>query len=124
MLHVASGGGDLPALDIGDDGEQAPEVLAQIVDDIDNSMVTDEAVRGSNEVAVHVQSTGECSTGEETLQIFREQALLLLCMSGLSGMPQITLPMAEVHGAPLGLSLMGPRGSDKRLIDIAVDLLG
>lgn len=78
MLHVASGGGDLPAFDIGDDGEQAPEVLAQIVDDIDNSMVTDEAVRGSNEVAVHVQSTGECSTGEETLQVFPSSGVTII----------------------------------------------
>ena len=61
---------------------------------------------------------------QDTLQIFREQALLLLCLSGLTGLPQITLPMAEVYGAPLGLSLMGPRGSDKRLIELAVGIMG
>ena len=61
---------------------------------------------------------------EETLQAYREQALLLLCLSGCSGLPQITMPMIEVYGAPMGLSLMGPRGSDKRLIDIAVGILG
>ena len=55
----------------------------------------------------------------DTLQAFRDHAIQLLCLSGLSGLPQITLPMAEVYGAPLGLSLMGPRGSDKRLIEIA-----
>lgn len=64
------------------------------------------------------------SEPEETLQAFREQALMLLCLSGNSGLPQITLPLAEVYGAPLGLSLIGPRGSDKRLIQIALDMLG
>jgi len=43
----------------------------------------------------------------------------LLCLSGLSGLPQITLPLAQVHNAPLGISIMGPRGSDKRLIGLA-----
>ncbi len=61
---------------------------------------------------------------EDTLQAFREQALVLLCLSGLSGLPQITLPLAEVYDAPLGVSLIGPRGSDRRLIDIAVGILG
>ncbi|MEP1209618.1 MAG: amidase [Rhizobiaceae bacterium] len=64
------------------------------------------------------------SESEETLQAFREQALMLLCLSGNSGLPQITLPLAEVHGAPLGLSMIGPRGSDKRLIAIAKGILG
>lgn len=61
---------------------------------------------------------------QETLQAFREQAIMLLCLSGLSGLPQITLPLAEVYGAPMGVSLIGPRGSDQRLIDIAVKMLG
>ena len=32
----------------------------------------------------------------------------LLCWSGLSGFPQITLPLGEVDGAPFGISLLGP----------------
>ena len=64
------------------------------------------------------------SESEDTLQAFREQALMLLCLSGNSGLPQITLPLAEVYGAPMGVSLMGPRGSDKRLIDMAVEIMG
>lgn len=61
---------------------------------------------------------------EDTLQAFREQALMLLCLSGLSGLPQITLPLAQVYGAPLGVSLIGPRGSDRRLVDLAVKIMG
>ncbi len=64
------------------------------------------------------------SDPDESLQEFREKALVLLCLSGLSGLPQITLPLAQVHGAPLGISLMGPRGSDRRLIEIARQMLG
>jgi len=63
------------------------------------------------------------SESKDTLQAFREQALRLLCLSGLSGLPQITLPLAEVYGAPLGVSMIGPRGSDKRLIKIAAGIL-
>ncbi len=63
------------------------------------------------------------SEDHDTLQAFREQALMLLCVSGLSGLPQITLPLAQVHGAPLGVSLIGPRNSDKRLIAVAQAIL-
>ncbi|MEN0039944.1 MAG: amidase [Pseudomonadota bacterium] len=60
---------------------------------------------------------------EETLQAFRERALRLLCLSGNSGLPQITLPLATVYDAPLGVSIIGPRGSDRRLVRIAEALV-
>ena len=59
----------------------------------------------------------------ESLQEFREKALELLCVSGLSGFPQITLPLAQVYGAPLGISLLGPAGSDQRLIGLAAQIM-
>ena len=52
----------------------------------------------------------------DNLQAWRERALRLLCLSGLSGFPQITLPLGRVDGAPFGLSLLGPAGSDLRLV--------
>ncbi|MEM8750375.1 MAG: amidase [Pseudomonadota bacterium] len=64
------------------------------------------------------------ASSDAELQDFREKALVLLCLSGLSGLPQITLPLAEVHNAPMGVSLMGPRGSDSRLVAIAEAMLG
>jgi amidase len=57
--------------------------------------------------------------GFDDLQAFRERALRLLCLSGLSGFPQITLPLGQVHGAPFALSLLGPAGSDRALIGLA-----
>ncbi|QND53949.1 amidase [Phyllobacterium sp. 628] len=62
------------------------------------------------------------STFEE-LQTYRERALKLLCLSGLSGFPQITLPLGEVHGAPFGISLLGPMGSDSALIRLSATIL-
>jgi amidase len=40
----------------------------------------------------------------------------MLCVAGLSGFPQISLPLGQRLGAPLGLSLLGPAGSDMRLV--------
>lgn len=55
------------------------------------------------------------STPEE-FGMFRERAIRLLCWSGLSGFPQISLPLGQVGGAPFGISLLGPAGSDLALI--------
>ncbi|APH73674.1 amidase [Aquibium oceanicum] len=60
----------------------------------------------------------------DDLQTYRERALRLLCLSGLSGFPQITLPLGTVDGAPFGISLLGPAGSDMALIGMGRALLG
>ena len=52
------------------------------------------------------------SATPEALQAYRERALHLLCLAGLSGFPQIRLPLGSVHGAPFGISLLGPPDSD------------
>jgi amidase len=59
----------------------------------------------------------------DEIQIYRERALRLLCLSGLSGFPQITIPLGTVHGAPFGISLLGPAGSDMALIQLARNIL-
>lgn len=56
------------------------------------------------------------SGSHDELLAYRERALMLLCLSGLSGFPQITLPIGTVDDAPFGLSLLGPAGSDLALI--------
>ncbi len=50
---------------------------------------------------------------------FRTRALNGLCPAGLAGLPQISMPLGEAVGAPVGLSLIGPRGADEKLIDLA-----
>lgn len=59
----------------------------------------------------------------EDLQAYRERALRLLCLSSLSGFPQITLPLGKVHDAPLGISMIGPKGSDRALLQLGQAIL-
>ena len=59
----------------------------------------------------------------EQFQAYRERALHLLCLAGLSGFPQITLPLGGIDGAPFGLSLLGPSGSDVALIRLGRRIL-
>jgi amidase len=53
---------------------------------------------------------------------FRDQALSILCPAGLARLPQITLPVMEFNGAPLGLSLVGPPGQDEYLLQTALSV--
>jgi amidase len=59
------------------------------------------------------------SEGEAGLEVYRNRATTMLCSAGLAGFPQISLPLATRIGAPLGLSLLGPAGSDRSLIALA-----
>lgn len=59
----------------------------------------------------------------DATQAYRERALHLLCLSGLSGFPQITLPLGSVDGAPFGISLLGPPGTDLDLIKLGRRIL-
>lgn len=54
---------------------------------------------------------------------FRTQAMRILCIAGLGGLPQISLPMAHLDGLPLGLSLIGPQGADIQLLQFARAIL-
>lgn len=59
---------------------------------------------------------------EAALETYRNRSLNLLCLSGLSGFPQVTMPLASRLGAPLGLSVLGPAGSDLSLVRLALRL--
>jgi amidase len=54
---------------------------------------------------------------------YREQAMRLLCIAGLNGLPQISLPVASIDDLPLGISLAGPRGSDLQLLALGRRLM-
>ena len=49
----------------------------------------------------------------------RERISALTCLGGLTGLPQVNLPGATVGGAPVGLSIVGARGSDLELAAVA-----
>lgn len=63
------------------------------------------------------------STFEE-IDTFRNRALTMLCLSGLSGLPQMQMPLGEYDGCPLGISILGPRGSDRALVSLAARICG
>ena len=54
---------------------------------------------------------------------YRNQAMYLLCIAGLGGLPQVSLPLVILDGLPLGLSLVGPRGADLQLLSMARRLM-
>jgi len=49
----------------------------------------------------------------------RERISALTCLGGLTGVPQVNLPGALAGGAPVGLSIVGARGSDLDLAAVA-----
>jgi amidase len=57
--------------------------------------------------------------GGDKLESYRNRSIQMLCLAGLSGFPQISLPLGQRLGAPLGLSLLGPAGSDMGLVQLA-----
>jgi amidase len=59
------------------------------------------------------------SDSEASLEALRNRAIRLLCIAGLAGFPQLSMPLATRDGAPLGISLLGPAGSDRSLIALA-----
>ncbi|WP_025029076.1 amidase [Nitratireductor aquibiodomus] len=63
------------------------------------------------------------SATQEELDRYRGLALKLTAIAGLLGWPEITIPLGQVHGAPFGISLLGPAGSDRQLIRLAADIL-
>ncbi|WP_423197298.1 MULTISPECIES: amidase [unclassified Cupriavidus] len=59
----------------------------------------------------------------ETFEDYRTRAAHMLCLTPLSGFPQLSLPLSGRDGAPYGISLLGPRGSDRSLIAVAQTLM-
>lgn len=50
---------------------------------------------------------------------FRDRTLTLTCIAGLARLPQVTLPVAKVQGAPVGISLIARHGRDRALLALA-----
>jgi amidase len=54
-----------------------------------------------------------------TLDPLRARMHCLTAHGGLTGVPQVSLPGANVDGFPVGLSILGARGSDASLVAVA-----
>ncbi len=63
-----------------------------------------------------------CNEPAETAVPVRERALALLCIAGLGGLPQVSVPAGTVNGCPIGLSLIAARGEDELLLSVVRQL--
>lgn len=63
-------------------------------------------------VSYLVPQKGQASSDQD-----RTNALCLLAISSLSGVPQVTMPLATLDGKALGISLLGSFGSDQAILD-------
>lgn len=59
---------------------------------------------------------------QPTLNAFYRDALTMNSIAALAGLPQVTVPLEDECDRPLALSLIGPRGSDRALIELALRL--
>ncbi len=60
----------------------------------------------------------------EKVDSFRNRSIQMLCLARLSGFPQVSLSSGQRLGALLGLSLLGPPGSDMGMIWLAQWIAG
>ena len=63
------------------------------------------------------------SITEEDMNRLRGQSMKSLVLSPLSGCPQVNIPLAEMEDVPLGISVIGARGTDTELCRFAADLV-
>jgi amidase len=52
---------------------------------------------------------------------FRDRTLSLTAIANLTGVPQVQIPVGRVQGAPVGLSFVSARGSDRALLKFAAE---
>lgn len=55
----------------------------------------------------------------EELELRRSRTFQLCCIAGLTGLPQVNIPLAEVDGVPVGVSMIAGKRQDKRLLQLA-----
>jgi amidase len=57
-----------------------------------------------------------CGMEASALEELRNRALEILSPAGHAGLPQLAFPAVDTPAGPIGLGLIGPRGSDLRLL--------
>ena len=58
----------------------------------------------------------------EDFEHYRLRVMRLVVTAGIAGLPQLSVPIGTVDGCPVGLGLIGWRGGDEALLDLAVQL--
>ncbi|MHA4867294.1 amidase [Duganella sp. PWIR1] len=59
---------------------------------------------------------------EAEIDEVRRRTLRITCIAGLAGLPQVSIPGWTADGLPIGISLLGPAGSDRALVQLAMSL--
>ena len=62
------------------------------------------------------------SSTPEQLEAFRVRALRMTSIAGLSGLPQVSIPIGTVSGCPAGLSFIGWRGGFEPLLKVLLQI--
>jgi len=57
-------------------------------------------------------------TPPDGLESFRVRVMRLTCIAGLSGLPQVSLPIGSIASCPVGLSFVGWAGGDEALLEL------
>lgn len=60
-------------------------------------------------------------TDDRALDAVREATLGMTAIAGLTGRPALSVPLAMTDDGPVGVCLVGPRGSDLALIELAIE---
>ncbi|SEG56430.1 amidase [Marinobacterium lutimaris] len=58
----------------------------------------------------------------EEVDATRTRTMRMNAIAGIAGLPQISLPLLHDGTGPVGLSLIGPAGSDRALLNLAAEL--
>lgn len=97
---------------------EARRVQSEVTQNLDELLGRDNliCIPTSPSVALPLNLAGE------ELERFRQNVLALLCVAGLAGLPQVSLPLGQYESCPLGISLIGPRNSDLRLLALAASI--
>ncbi|MFM9278345.1 amidase [Paenibacillus jiagnxiensis] len=80
---------------------------------------------GSDTVLVIPTTTGtapKLGMSGPQIEERRVKTMRLTCIAGLAGLPQLTIPAAEVQGCPVGISVIAGPGQDLRLLEWAASL--
>jgi amidase len=80
---------------------------------------------GDDAIAVIPSSAGVAplrDAGGAAVDALRMRTLQITCIAGIAGLCQVSIPFTGADGLPLGISLVGPAGSDAELVKLALHI--